>query len=237
MRRVLILTILVLLLAPTVNAAPGTSETCSDVQYNATDPYEVWNAKQLQCMEPGGDYGLQSDINMSETSGWNDGNGFYPVPLWNSSGGFNGSLDGNGYSITGLTVHRPEEGRVGLFGRIGSGGTVSNLRLVDVNVTGDDNVGGLAGDVSSGANIRDVTVEGRVAGDSAVGGVVGSNNGTVMDLTSRVTFSGNETGGLVGVNDGTLKNTTNTGSELSGFGVIAVLIASVISVGWYVKRE
>ena len=65
----------------------------------------------------------------------------------------------------------------GLFGRIGSGGTVKNVVLKDVQIESDnqyDYVGGVAG--YSRGNIENCSVSGSVSG-SDVGGVVGYQQG------------------------------------------------------------
>ena len=202
--------LLLLVTVPPANSAPETD--CADVTYNATDPYEVWNAEQLQCMSPDGDYGLQSDINLSGVE-------FEPIPVWNISHGnytrdleeFTGTLEGNGHNITGLTVHQPDDKYVGLFERVDSDASVTNLNLRDVNVTGRTHVGGLAGGVASGGEVSRVYVEGRVSGDSDVGGVAGRNSGEVTEVSARVNVSGKDAvGRLVGWNMGTVTTTDST---------------------------
>jgi len=211
--------VLVLALVAGVPAAQGAPEPdCSEVAYNATDPYEVWNAEQLQCMEPDTDYGLQSDINLSETR-------FKPIPVWNRSLNstvyaeleeFTGSFEGNGHNITGLRIHEPREKNVGLFERIGPGASVSNVNLRGVNVTGDENVGGLAGEVDPNGEVTGVTVEGTVTGNSTVGGLVGKNQGSITDSVARVTVSGDESGELVGVNYGSISTAGGRTESLVG---------------------
>jgi hypothetical protein len=217
-----------LTVVPSAGAVPQTD--CTDVQYNATDPYEVWNARQLQCMSSDGDYGLQSDINLSGTE-------FKPIPAWNRTFGnstrdleeFTGSLEGNGYDITGLSVYQPDEKYVGLFESVGEGASVTNLNLRDVNVTGRSHVGGLAGDVASGGEVSGVTVEGRVSGDSNVGGVVGMNTGEVTDVSAQVNVSGdNDVGRLVGDNRGTAEPANPL--PVPGFTAVVAVVAFLVVV-------
>mgnify|MGYP006284404017 FL=1 len=205
----MLVALLLLVTAPQVNAAPEID--CTDVTYNAS--YGVWNAQQLQCMSPNIDgYTLQSDIDLSGVE-------FEPIPVWNISHGnytrdleeFTGTLEGNGHNITGLSVHQPDEKYVGLFERVGSEASVTNLNLRDVNVTGRTHVGGLAGDVSSGGEVSGVHVEGRVSGDSDVGGIAGRNSGEVTEVSARVNVSGKDAvGRLVGWNMGTVTTTDST---------------------------
>lgn len=244
--------LLLLVTVPPANAAPEVD--CADVTYNATHPYEVWNAEQLQCMSPDGDYGLQSDIDLS-------GVGFEPIPVWNRSHGnytrdleeFSGTLEGNGHNVTGLTVHQSDEKYVGLFERIGSDASVTNLNLRGVNVTGRTHVGGIAGDVASGGEVSGVYVEGRVSGDSDVGGVAGRNSGEVTGVSARVNVSGNDAvGRLVGWNLGTVTTTNSTegavgdnrgtvrrtsSSPVPGFTAVVAVVASLLVVARYARSR
>ena len=86
-----------------------------------------------------------------------------------------------------------------------SGGTVQNLTLENVNITGGDIVGSVVGD--NYGTVTACTASGNVSGTSRIGGVVGYNNGTV---TACYHASGNvsgtsNVGGVVGYNiSGTL---------------------------------
>ena len=57
---------------------------------------------------------------------------------------FKGNFDGNGKTISGLFIYRPDEDEVGLFGRVQER-LVENVGLVSVNVTGRKYVGALVG--------------------------------------------------------------------------------------------
>ena len=248
--------LLLLVAVPPADAAPEVD--CAGVHYNATDPYEVWNAQQLQCVSPDNDYTLQSDIDLSGVS-------FEPIPVWNISHGnytrdleeFTGTLDGNGHNITGLNVYQPDEKYVGLFERVGSDASVTNLNLRGVNVTGRTHVGGLTGDVASGGEVSGVYVEGRVSGDSVVGGVAGRNGGELKEISADVNASGDDTvGRLVGWNLGTVTTTNSTEgavgdnpgsvsrtdsspipSPVPGFTAVVVLVASLLVVARYARRR
>ncbi|MFZ2146341.1 MAG: GLUG motif-containing protein, partial [Sedimentisphaerales bacterium] len=111
---------------------------------------------------------------------------------------FTGVFDGNGHTISNLTI----EGGwyLGLFGYLGSGTEVRNLGVVDVNITGVDNVGGLVGYNYGGAVTRCYST-GAVSGDYFVGGLVGYNSGTVTQCYSSGMVNGSSSvGGLVGGN-------------------------------------
>ena len=62
---------------------------------------------------------------------------------------FTGSFDGNGHTISNLTIDATEDGAhffgVGLFPCVGEGGTVKNLTVKDIRVKGNMLVGGVVG--------------------------------------------------------------------------------------------
>ena len=101
----------------------------------------------------------------------------------------------------------------GLFGYIGSGGTVKNVKLENVQITSDYQyayVGGVAGN-NDGA-IENCSVSGSVSGNStynSVGGVVGYQlGGSITGCSSSATVQGTgSVGGVVGQ--------TNSGATLT----------------------
>ncbi len=134
---------------------------------------------------------------------------------------FTGTLDGQGHQITGLTVDSDSDNQ-GLFGYVGSGGTVKNL-TVSGTVSGSNHVGGVVGE-NNGGTVENCAFDGSVSGKGiGIGGVVGQNsNGTVENCSNTGTVSGNDAiavGGVAGWNnDGPVTNSYNTG-EVSGTGV------------------
>ena len=142
---------------------------------------------------------------------WNDGNGWEPISNgFHYSGhyrGYRSTFEGNGYVIANLYIDRPDPHfPVGLFG--GNQGTIRNVILHGVDVTGGGNVGALVG-VNSvfdyRTEISGITVSGDVSGDDVVGGLVGSsgNNASISGNTASAAVSGNHhVGGLIGQNRG-----------------------------------
>lgn len=192
---------------------------CSTVTYNgdgtSANPYEVSNVNQLQCIEDQGlnlNYRLVSDIDASETSLWNSRKGFKPIGERSSSGTpFEGTFDGDGHEITDLTINRPSEVGVALFDGVGVPGTVTDVSVVEVSVTGDNLAGSLVG-VNEGT-VSDSSASGDVAGDSTVGHLIGRNEGTVSNSSASGDVTGeNRVGGLVGWNyEGTVSNSSASG--------------------------
>jgi len=125
---------------------------------------------------------------------------------------YTGIFNGNGKTITGLTVTTSDR-YAGLFGCIGSGGTVKNVTLKNVQITNDNSsgsAGGVAGD--SYGNIENCSVSGSVSGsgmNGIAGGVVGFQvGGSLTGCSSSATVNaGNTAGGVAG--------TTNNGASLT----------------------
>jgi len=151
-----------------------------------------------------------------------------PIGVYTSASGlavFRGNFDGAGKTITGLVINRPEEGYNGLFGRI-TEGTVKNMGLKDVHITGLSYNGGIAGSISCGV-VTGCFVSGTIAGGNASnaeyhGGIAGRiSGGTISNCYTAGAFSGQYTvGGIAGeINYGVTYdaeyNMTNHGTTLA----------------------
>jgi hypothetical protein len=153
-------------------------------------------------------------------------------PYTDQSSMFNGAFNGNGYTITGLSVST-SNGDAGLFGVVGKKAVITGVRLMDVSVWGgnnDDGVGGLVGE-NYGGTISRCSVSGLVQGRQCVGGLVGNNRaeaaynfkGTISESYSTAIVKGqtNYVGGLVGSNWGKIldcysRSLVSTGSTIAG---------------------
>ena len=164
-----------------------------------SDPYVILNPIQLNQLRnflnmDGVYFKLMADIDLTEfledenpSEGWQ--------PIGTKSSPFLGILDGNGKTISGLWISRPNMDYVGFFGCLydsKNSGLVKNLTLKGSTIKGNDYVGFLSG---SDGNIIDCTFEGSVRGASHVGGCTGKNA-----IFTRVTaeFDVKGTGDYVG---------------------------------------
>ena len=205
------------------------------------DPYQIANLDDLsELCQTSGDWGeyfkQTADIDASATQYWDDtdddddgdlyndtndgtstGNneGFSPIAdKYNTY--FTGNYNGQGYTIDALFINRSSTSYIGLFGYT-SGATIQNLGVTDVNITGDDYVGGLMG-YNDSSIVSNSYSTGSVSGSKYVGGLMGknNNNATISNSysTGSVTGSGNYIGGLVGSNcsSSTVSNSYSTGS-------------------------
>lgn len=193
----------------------------------AGDPFRITTCAQLQEIQSDLDahYHLMNNIDCSATSGWNAGEGFEPIGNDSNSptSYFTGTLDGQGFVVTGLFINRPVTENVGLFGFIGDGAEISNIGMQNVNMTGNRNTGGLVGSVdgSSGINITSVYTTGTVTGtDILVGGLIGNNDAAaIIQSYSTATVTGEEdVGGLIGDNYGDISRSFATGDVTASSG-------------------
>ena len=145
---------------------------------------------------------LANDIDLSTVDNWTPiGDGY----------AFGGTFDGNGYTISNLKINTTNN-PTGLFGW--TTGTIKNLGVENVNITGASDVGGLigkaAGTVSNCYTTGSVvmasytTDSGGTAVVSDAGGLVGTNFGKIIDCYSEANVTGDGTivGGLVGYSSG-----------------------------------
>ena len=124
-----------------------------------------------------GHYRLTADLDLSGISISGIGSAANP---------FTGTLDGQGHSISNLTIDGGEN--AGLFGVV-KGATIKNLQLLNADVKGTENVGTLVGQAQTELNKQDLSknvanligncvASGSVCGNGNVGGLVGLNGGS-----------------------------------------------------------
>ena len=157
----------------------------------------------------GADFIQTANIDATDTQNWNSGAGFSPIGR--SYSPFNGTYDGDGHTIYGLYISTSGD-YCSLFGYT-NGANISNLGVINVNISAYGQVGGLVG--HNYGTITKCYSTGIVNGTTnRVGGLVGVNFGTVSNCysTGSVTGSNNSVGGLVGYNPGTVSNCYSTGS-------------------------
>lgn len=111
---------------------------------------------------------------------------FIPIGGWNSTGAFysesnyfNGNFNGNGNIIRNLTILKDSTNTnnqyIGLFGYIGSTGTIKNIGVKGLRMRGYQYIGGLCG-MNNGGLITNCFTDGLVTGRLFVGGLIGENN-------------------------------------------------------------
>ncbi len=149
-----------------------------------------------------GTYALGTNIDASTTASWNSGAGFAPIdPIFIA---FSGVLNGNNHTINQLTINNSSNTYVGLFGHISFAGTIENVALTNVSIYGSGSSNAALAGENDGTIIGS-SVTGSVSGINVVGGLVGTNTGSISNSSSLATITSNaanEVGGLVALNSG-----------------------------------
>ena len=200
--------------------------TCESDECSESRVYKILSVSDLNNMrnDLNRSYKLEADLDLSGIENFE--------PIGTKEKPFQAGFDGGGKTIKGLTINRPGEDHVGLFGysTVDSyekcDGTmeeysIKDLKLVDVKVRGKNYVGALIG--YGHFNVTNVEVSGSVAGKKTVGGVVGYSQKS-MDIKNaqfKGSVKGEDTvGGLVGlVHEGSrIEGSSTSGLDLRGLG-------------------
>ena len=142
---------------------------------------------------PKGYFKLSANLDMSNYS---YGDGWKPIE------NFDGTLDGRGYAIIGLTIARQTSNNIGLFSSLESGAKITNLRFENPDVKGSGYVGVLAGANSGQISHIKITGGSVTSSTNYCGGLVGAHsNKTITDcIVNLDRINGtNHVGGIAGV--------------------------------------
>ncbi|MGA2092508.1 MAG: GLUG motif-containing protein [Sedimentisphaerales bacterium] len=175
----------------------------------AGDPYRIANHTDLYALaDDANDYNkcfiMTNDINLAPNlPGRRTLTKALIAPETNNVTYFTGTFDGNNYNILNLKINGKD--CLGLFGRIGSGSSVHNLGIRDINIVGTGLEGGGLAAVVELADITACCVTGTVTmkGNYA-GGLVGYIfNGHVTNCYTNTVINGkgDYVGGLFGYED------------------------------------
>ena len=140
-----------------------------------------------------------ADIDASASANWLDGTVFNPIG--NLDNPFQGIYNGNNHFIDGLKISRFNSNCIGLFGYADCA-FIDSLSVTNINIRGSDWVGGLVGK-SNNTSVSACYAEGCVSGNIDIGGLAGYNyNGSSIFASSAdCIVTGNVCiGGLTGGN-------------------------------------
>lgn len=187
---------------------------------SSENPHKITNKDQLLAMkdDPEGHFILENDIDMLEyvsDENLSETQKRTVDPIFSSSNGFKGVLDGNGKTLSNILVSRNVQ-YMGLFGYISEKGIIKNLSLVDLEMK-----------LSRSS-------------EAFVGGVVGYNAGTIdnvsivnlnLDFEAKGTSALN-VGGFVGYNalSGAITNSSVAGQ-------MKVIGTTIARIGGFVGRN
>jgi hypothetical protein len=147
-------------------------------------------------------YKQTADINLTGSESWDSGSGFDPIG--NNSVKFTGGYDGQGYTISNMTISRGSSNYIGLFGYT-TNGTISNLKVQSVSIVGQYYVGAISG-YNFNTDITNCSSSGNISGSQDVGGLCGrEQNSEINTCFSSCDVSGSTViGGLLSKATGTI---------------------------------
>ena len=186
------------------------------------NPYQISNYSEL--------YWFAEHVNAGNTTACAELTAdIYAYGEWTPIGSYpyEGTFDGQGYTISGLrfSSDTQDSGPWGFFRGTETNSVIRNVGIVNSSFRGWIDVGGVCG-INSGT-IENCNFTGTVSGRKNVGGVCGSNNGTIKNCYNNGSVSCcsrgdiDMYGGVCGMNydSGTIENCYNTGT-VSGFDVV-----------------
>ena len=189
--------------------------TCGQDNNGACQGYELQRSLDFDDADS-----YEAEVNQA----WRSGEGWQPIGIIETS--FNAILTAstNTLSISNLYINRPEEDNIGLFGVIGPQAQILDVHLRDATVIGRYAVGGLAGFTSRLTDNEGSVSESSLIANSSVidsadrgfsitathawvGGLVGSNFGSIVNSYARVGVQGRfAVGGLAGYSFGPISD-------------------------------
>lgn len=194
----------------------------------AANPYQIATADDLKAFRDKVNGGtttacaiLTANITLDKSETW--------TPIGSSKNKYNGTFDGQGYTISGLNVNEAGRNEAGLFGDTAQSNTspvIKNLTIADSSfVTAKGYAGGVAG--YGGGVFENCHTEASVTvqGNKCAGGIIGSYKGagiaaelSMTQCSNRATVKevdgyGSFAGGLIGQAEHPLKlkNSFNAG--------------------------
>ncbi len=201
------------------------------LEYDMTNLVEINTCQELIDkirLNLSGKYVLKNNLNCVGISS-------FPINATNSP--FIGVLDGNGYTISNLTIRKTDNHSTGLFSFI-SGALIQRINLENIDVNGTMNyVGSIVGRANSSI-IYKVSINGKIqGGPNMTGGLIGfsKSNNKISKVSTNVDMNGNKNvGALIGYSQKDIIQNCFTTGETKGIdygvtGLIPTAINSKIS--------
>ena len=222
--RVLVLLLAVIMVVSMLPAAVLAEEVTKETTQEfaggsgtAEDPYLISTKEHLNNVRDykSAHFKMINDIEFAESDFAEDGAFYNYGKGWEPIASFNGTFDGNYYKIKNLFIDRPTTNNVGMFSLISSGARIERVGLINVDISGLDNVGAICGKATEGT-FSECFVSGSVNGDTSTGGLIGRtvDSTSVSKCQNNANVSGQgATGGIVG----SAEAVTGTDYRQSGF--------------------
>ena len=208
---------MIIMAATLLGTVSGLGVTASDSDTPGGTP--ITTVAEFLAMKADGIYYLANDLDFSGKT--------YTSSVYSKS--FGGILDGNGHALLGITVSGTNSD-AGVFGTMFNG-TIRNLTFgsaeapIKVSSTGGGfSVAAVAGTMTNGATIENVTIYGNIKGDGKTSGItsyVHTGKVTVSNTKVYGTVKGNPASGFFALsNDGsseiTITNSFNYADVTAG---------------------
>jgi len=188
-------------------------------------PYLIRTAEQFNSIgATRGDWNkyfkLVADIDLRAYSG----SSYNIIGTGELADSFSGVFDGNNCTISNLNLTSARPQHVGLFGYVS--GQVQNLGLINPRVFAQGvNVGALSGFLDSGTITNCYAQRVDVSGDENIGGLVGQSTGRLFQCYTTGKVAGDfHIGGLVGLVADSTVNTSYSEANVSGNGNVGGLV-------------
>lgn len=233
-RRTIVLVALMLITAMT-SALGETAAPFAGGEGSAASPYAIETAAQLDSVRDylGSSFILQADIDLSTYESWTPIGAYAPADAAagdytaDTAIAFTGSLDGNGHTISGLTITRDgisaeDMSGTGLFGAIAGEASIQNLTIENAAISSTGCcVAALVGMAMSAHEnaIYGVALTGMntISGAGSVAGLVGSAQDTnIIDCSAAADVVMTSVGNGAGILGGGLEGGIISGCTATG---------------------
>ncbi len=155
---------------------------------------------------------LMADINLDDLGV--DATGSNWSAVGDATTKFQGTLDGNGYTIKNLKMNATGKHK-GLIGHTHTTSTIKNLNINNANINNSNAYTAILIGENLGVVQNCMVTNSTVASTGTrTGGLVGENKGEIANCEVEITIEGGDdyTGGLVGANYSNIKYSSSTGS-------------------------
>ena len=167
------------------------------------DPYLVGTLAELKRMNQfrSAFFRLTASINLVSETNW--------LPIGDATTKFTGGFDGNGFTLSNLTINTAVDPNRGLFGYV-DGAVISDVNLTGINfIDTFESAGGLIGTTIGATQVSNCSVSGSMTAYQSAGGLIGlSDAGSTLVVSNCWTdvaitaTNWSSIGGLIGYSMG-----------------------------------
>ena len=138
-------------------------------------------------------------------------------------------LDGNGKTISNLSIHKTNSDEITLFKKIDNGAIIQDLKIDNFDMSGNSSIALLT--IDNFGLIQNVEVTGTISSEKIMAGIAVNNYYIIQDSTANITITGDDSndvarsyiGGIAGRNRGVIERVTTNGT-ISGLNSIGGIV-------------